>query len=176
MPFSIREHSTSGIYRLESTGMKVNASARPASGAEPARITMSRRILLWTLCALGLFLTANSASAVTSGFTTATVNMRAGPGTGYPVIVTVPNGATITTYGCLANYSWCDVSWRGERGWMSASYIHITYQGRRRVLTPALAPVVGINVIVFNRSYWNRYYRARPWYRHWNRYYRRRVY
>lgn len=134
---------------------------------------MTRNFFFSILSALGLSFLAGSAVASTPGFTTANVNLRAGPGTGYPVVVTVPNGAPITTYGCLANYTWCDVSWRGERGWMSASYIYITYNGSRRVLTPALAPIIGINVVVFNRNYWNRYYVGRPWYNNWNRYYRR---
>jgi uncharacterized protein YraI len=131
-----------------------------------------RQILVLVFAVMGVALTAGYAGAAAPGVTTANVNLRAGPGTAYPVVVTVPKGSPITTYGCQGNYSWCDVSWGGERGWMSASYIYVTYQGRRRVLTPALAPAVGITVVVFNRNYWNRYYSGRPWYRNWNRYYR----
>ena len=55
---------------------------------------------------------------------------------------------------------------------MSASYIQVTYQGQPRIITPAIAPAVGLTVVVYNRAYWDRYYYGRPWYRHWDRYYR----
>jgi len=129
------------------------------------------------ICALALFTCAlftGAAFAAVPGVTTANVNLRAGPGTSYPALLTVPNRSPIVTYGCLAAYNWCDVSWGGERGWMSASYIDVTYQGRLRTLTATIAPALGIAVVPFNRNYWNRYYSGRPWYRDWDRYYRPR--
>ena len=40
------------------------------------------------------------------------VNLRAGPGAEYPIILTVATEAPITILGCLADYTWCDRSSR----------------------------------------------------------------
>ena len=133
---------------------------------------MLKRILTGLVAIVGASTIVGAAQAATPSYTTANVNLRAGPGTAYPVLVTVPNGTSITTYGCLDGYNWCDVSWGTERGWMSASYIQVTYQGQPRIITPAIAPSVGLTVVVFNRAYWDRYYYGRPWYSNWDRYYR----
>lgn len=112
------------------------------------------------------------ASAAQSAVTVSKVNLRAGPSTSYPAVAVMPAGSTITTYGCLADYSWCDVAWGGSRGWVAASYIKVIYHGQPVVLTPLVAPAVGLTVVAFNRAYWDRYYVGRPWYGSWNNYYR----
>src|SRR6185312_3000113 len=48
------------------------------------------------------------------------VNMRAGPGTGYAVITTIPAGAPIEVIGCS---SWCQVAFGGTEGFASANYV-----------------------------------------------------
>jgi uncharacterized protein YraI len=99
------------------------------------------------------------------GFTTGTVHMRAGPGTYFPVIDTVPDGADITINGCLADYDWCDVGWAGERGWISAAYLQFVYDGRP-VLLPDYAVAAGFPIVTFSlEPYWRHYYRHRHFYR-----------
>ena len=49
------------------------------------------------------------------------VNLRAGPGTDFPVILTVQAQAPISIRGCLGDYTWCDVVFGYDRGWMSPS-------------------------------------------------------
>ena len=49
------------------------------------------------------------------------LNLRAGPGTNYPVVATMPAGAHVNVRNCTG--SWCRVSFRGETGWASASYL-----------------------------------------------------
>ena len=49
------------------------------------------------------------------------LNLRAGPGTNYPVVGTMPAGAHVNVRDC--NGSWCRVSFQGETGWASASYL-----------------------------------------------------
>ena len=56
--------------------------------------------------------------------------MRAGPGTEYPVVKTVPAGAPVNVHGCLSDHDWCDVSWSGDRGWVSADYLNYFYNNR----------------------------------------------
>lgn len=116
-------------------------------------------------------LPAGAASAATFGATTASLNMRAGPGTRYPVVITMPPSAELTVYGCLSGGSWCDVSWGGARGWVAANYIYTTYEGRTVVLSPAVIPAVGLAVVAFNQAYWNNYYSNKPWYGQWGAYY-----
>lgn len=121
--------------------------------------------------AAAVFVLPSAASAAAPAVTTANVNLRAGPSTGYPAVTVIPAGAPISTFGCLGDYSWCDVAWGANRGWIAASYIQIVYGGRPVVLTPAIAPAVGLAVVAFNRAYWDRYYVGRPWYPRWGYYY-----
>ena len=56
------------------------------------------------------------------------LKMRAGPDTGYRVIVGLPNGAEVRIYKCQSNgaVQWCKVSLREARGlvgWVSRSYL-----------------------------------------------------
>ncbi len=110
------------------------------------------------------------AAAATVAVATGNVNLRAGPSTAYPVVTVVPVGARIVTHGCVAGYSWCDIAYGSYRGWVAASYVQVVYQGAPVVLTPAVAPVVGVTVVTYNRVYWDTYYAAYPWYRNWGVY------
>ena len=121
---------------------------------------------LRTLFAAAAFLgfTAGAAFAQ-NAYTTGNVNMRAGPSTQYPRVTTVPNGAAVDVHGCTSGWSWCDTSWRGIRGWVSANYLQMLYNNRR-VYLPEYAPRIGVPVITFQfGNYWDRWYRDRPWYR-----------
>ena len=83
----------------------------------------------------------------------------------------VPAGVQVVTHGCLVGYTWCDISMGAFRGWVAAPYIQVVYRGAPVVLSPAVAPAVGVTVVSFNKVYWDRYYAAYPWYRSWNAYY-----
>ncbi|MFZ5690235.1 MAG: caspase family protein [Pseudomonadota bacterium] len=57
-------------------------------------------------------------------------NMRSGPGTNFPLVVSIPAGATGLTIGqCRppqdrrSAHPWCEVNWRGHSGWTSACCI-----------------------------------------------------
>jgi len=98
------------------------------------------------------------------GFATGDVNLRAGPGTSYPRVVTVPRGAAVEILGCLQGYSWCDVGFNGVRGWVSANYLQSLLEERRVPLAP-VAPQIGLPVVTFQfGDYWRDNYRGRPWY------------
>jgi uncharacterized protein YraI len=129
-------------------------------------------LLLTTALGLFLALLPEAASAANPAEALASVNLRAGPGTYYPVVVTLPARAALNVYGCLADSSWCDVSWGRSRGWVAASYVQVYYRGARVVVTPAIVPAIGIAVLAFDRAYWDSHYIGRPWYGRWNYYYR----
>ena len=132
-----------------------------------------RTLLLMLLSAVPLALAPVTAHAATRGATIANVNLRAGPGTWYPVVITMPPSAALTIYGCIDSGPWCDVSWAGARGWVSSNYIGIRYQGQDVTLSPAIIPMIGLTVVAFNQAYWNNHYASQPWHGNWNTYYRR---
>lgn len=111
-------------------------------------------------------------------FVTAYVNLRAGPYVDYPLLTEVPAGMMVTLYGCLDDWSWCDVGYDGDRGWISASYLSYDYDGRR-VYLPEYGVRIGIPVVTFSLSlYWRSHYIHRPWYRdrsHWEQVERSRM-
>jgi uncharacterized protein YraI len=93
-------------------------------------------------------------------------NLRAGPDGGYPAVGWVGRGTSVYVNGCVRGYYWCDVSVGGMRGWASARHISYLYGDRNVVVygngLAFGAPVVGFTV----GSYWDSYYRDRPWYHH----------
>lgn len=123
--------------------------------------------------ALGIVLalaTATAASAAEIPVTsTAGVNLRAGPGLDYPIVVDLPAGAQMVLHGCVRGYTWCDVSWRGNRGWLSAGYMSTVYRNAPIAITAVAAARLGVAIVAFNAGYWHRYYLGRPWFRPWYR-------
>ena len=109
-------------------------------------------------------LQAEAAPPRPNGYPVTNVNLRAGPSTDYPVIVTVPGRAPIAILGCLADYGWCDVFFQGNRGWMRSIYLAGWYRGYYYPLRD-YAPQLRYPVVTFDiRAYWDAYYRARPFY------------
>lgn len=94
----------------------------------------------------------------------ARVNLYAGPQAGYPVVEVLPPGATVGVYGCLDDYSWCDVSFGGYRGWVYSNYLD-EYYGNRWVPIAQYGPAIGIGIVTFGLfNYWSAHYAHRPWY------------
>src|SRR3954463_9292551 len=107
------------------------------------------------------------------GIVTTEESMSAGPGTGFPVVDRIPGGARVTIHGCLRHPSWGDVSWDGERGWVSADRLEYFYRNRF-VYLPDYAEVIEYPVVPFVLgSYWASHYASRPFYHrraYWNGY------
>ena len=70
--------------------------------------------------AMALAVVPPAIAAAAPGQVTGSVNLRAGPSTGYPIITTIPAGARIDVRNCA---SWCSVGFAGYSGWVSASYV-----------------------------------------------------
>lgn len=125
---------------------------------------MSRK----TMLALGVLaaaaLGAGPAAAADHGYVTANLNLRAGPGGNYPVVATMQAGSGVTIYGCLSGWTWCDVDWRGYRGWAAGSYLQVVYRNRRGPIT-SYGTYIGLPFIAFSvDSYWRDHYRHRRFY------------
>ncbi len=102
---------------------------------------MALRASIFAAAALATTLVAGAANAAqTSG----AVNLRTGPGVSYNKLTTIPAYANINVYSC--DYSWCQVSWQGWQGWISARYVasDVRYTTPRYVAPvahPYVAPV-----------------------------------
>jgi SH3-like domain-containing protein len=58
-------------------------------------------------------------AAAAPALATNNVNMRQGPGTNFPIIMTIPGGSNVDVGGCEAQ--WCSVSFGGQAGYAVAT-------------------------------------------------------
>lgn len=87
------------------------------------------------LAVAALLLTTASASAGAVVLTD--LNVRAGPGTRFPVIGGLPRGASVQVLGCTP--SWCNIGWSGS-AFVSAAYLG--FDGPAPYMNgPAVVPV-----------------------------------
>ena len=116
---------------------------------------------------------APTAALAAPGIVTVSTGLRAGPGSGFPLVDRIPEGARVNIHGCLRGNAWCDVSFSDDRGWVSSQYLEYLYRNHY-VYLPDYADEVDVPVVPFVlSSYWSSYYEARPWYRrhaYWNNY------
>lgn len=118
-------------------------------------------------CVLAL---AGAAHAQQFASTTKSVHLRAGPGRDYPVVAILGPNTAVTVYGCVPQYTWCDVVAGADRGWVYAGNLSYLYQGNN-VLLPGVAAVIGIGITAFILDdYWGHYYTDRPWWPERRRY------
>ncbi|MEO6784024.1 MAG: SH3 domain-containing protein [Bradyrhizobium sp.] len=114
-----------------------------------------------------------TAALAAPGIVTASVGLRAGPGPAFPMVDRIPQGTHVNIHGCLRGDAWCDVSWSGDRGWVSSQYLEYLYRNRY-VYLPDYVDVIDVPVVPFVlSSYWSSYYSGRPWYHrraHWSSY------
>ena len=92
-------------------------------------------------------------------------SLLAGPAADFPPVVSLSPGEPVHVYGCLPDYSWCDVSFQGYRGWFDGRQLAYPNNGVRVPLS-GFGSQVGIPVVVFSLDdYWGHFYRDRPFYR-----------
>ena len=133
------------------------------------------RSALASLSLASLSLAIPALAHAADGYVTGNVNLRAGPASDYPLIALIPAGTEVDVQGCTDGWEWCDVIAYGNRGWVAGNYVEYEYQDRP-VLLPAYGAQIGIPIVTFViGSYWDNYYRTRPFYRERTRWYRRPV-
>jgi uncharacterized protein YraI len=117
-----------------------------------------------TLCVALSLVIAATAAAQSIAYTNGPATLRVGPDREYPLIAAVPPGTQLQIFGCTDDYAWCDVTSGPDRGWIYARHLEYPYQGRR-VLIYGRGPSLGLPIVTFSvGSYWDNYYRGRPWY------------
>ncbi len=105
----------------------------------------------------------SAASAVQTrlGYTAYAVELHAGPLRDFPSVRSVRDGAALQLHGCLRDWSWCDVTYRSNRGWIAATALRVSETGHRR----GIAAGRGIAVTSFLfEPYWASNYRSRAFY------------
>lgn len=94
------------------------------------------------------------------GATTAQSTMYAGPGESYPQVMRLAGGLQISIHGCTDQAKWCDVTWRGKRGWVQAEGLELRSHGESAPVSAAVVPVTNFEF----SSYWDANYKTRLWY------------
>lgn len=100
------------------------------------------------------------------GYVVDNVNLRAGPDASYPLVDQLQTGTQVDVQGCTNGWEWCDVINEGDgsRGWIAGNYIQYQYQDQQ-VLLPEYGAQIGIPIVAFSiGTYWDHYYRSRPFY------------
>jgi uncharacterized protein YraI len=117
------------------------------------------------LVAGGVLLTLSAAALAENAVTNDPASVRAGPDSSYPEVAQLDADAPIQVMGCLDDWSWCDVAFADNRGWIYSPEITFEYQGGY-VPFYSYAPALGVPVVAFSvDAYWGSYYHDRPWYR-----------
>ena len=99
-----------------------------------------------------------------NAMTTTPTDLYAGPDDSYPEVAELDSNTPVQVYGCLDDWSWCDVGYEDARGWLYSPDITYLYEGGYVPLYQ-YAPSLGIAVVPFSVDvYWGRYYRGRPWF------------
>jgi uncharacterized protein YraI len=97
----------------------------------------------------------------------------AGPGQDYPMVARLGPGVAVRVQGCLSDYTWCDVTFGPNRGWVYGGELGYAYQSRRVPIVD-YGPRLALPVISFTLgNYWDRYYRGRNFYHERNDWERR---
>lgn len=90
-----------------------------------------------------------------------TVDLRQGPGSGYPIIAVIPLGSFVDIGGCRGR--WCAVAWRGWTGYAPARFA----LGIRGGSPPGLYPAPGWEYAGYGPYYgpgpYTTYWRRRYW-------------
>lgn len=110
-----------------------------------------------------LLITALPLAAVAQeAFTLRDVEVFAGPSSEYPPIAELPSGTAVQVAGCLSNWSWCDVIFANDRGWVYAGDLGCPYEGNRVVIVE-YGPRLRLPVVTFAlETYWSAHYRPQP--------------
>ena len=93
------------------------------------------KMQLFTLTLIGT-MGASAAYAETSATAVTDLNLRAGPGPQQAIVGVIPADAAVSVQGCLAENSWCQVSFDGVEGWAYGDYLSASLGGEQLMIAP----------------------------------------
>jgi uncharacterized protein YraI len=102
-------------------------------------------------CSTAAILIAGAASAETQAFAGTDLNLRSGPGPMYSVVGVLPANDTVTVQGCLADATWCEVTYGGVSGWAAGNYLTTTVENAPVALS-ALDKRVVIHTVTYDHK------------------------
>jgi len=108
-----------------------------------------------------------------TAYTNRGTNLRAGPNQEFPLVKFLGTGVPVYVNGCVAGYTWCDVTAGRDRGWVYADYLSYPYNNQPVTVISGGA-LIGLPIVSFSIGpYWDSYYSTRPWYGNRNYWYNR---
>src|SRR5262249_47244939 len=120
--------------------------------------------IVWATC-FAIAAAMPLAAAAEEAFTVQPVDVFAGPSSEFPPVAQLPPNYRVELFGCLGDWSWCDVGFAGDRGWIYAADLVIPYRGSR-VTIIEYGPRIHLHIVSFSlMAYWDAHYRSRPFYR-----------
>jgi uncharacterized protein YraI len=104
--------------------------------------------------ALGAALVPAAAFAATPGSVSTDLNLRAGPGSNYRVVTTIPSGAPVVIDNCITGSSWCQVTFNGTTGYAFSTYLLADAPGGTVVVAenPTLVDAVAAPVVAVGEA------------------------
>jgi uncharacterized protein YraI len=122
------------------------------------RFRPPRALVVAATLAVGLF--APAAAMAQNAYTTADVNMRAGPGTQFERVATLAEGTGVDVEDC--DGAWCRVIYRGIAGYVSQSYLDGMSERPAVVVPPPVYVPPPVVVYPPYRPGWRPPHRPRP--------------
>jgi len=105
-----------------------------------------------------------SVAAQPAAFTVRDVDVFAGPSSEFPPIGTLAPNTEVRIAGCLSDWSWCDVIFPEDRGWVYAADLAYPYRNERVVILEN-GPRLGLPIVTFSlQTYWTAHYRTHKFY------------
>ena len=92
---------------------------------------MSKGFLIAGVSALAF---SGAAYAQTSAMATTDLNVRSGPGPNYEVVGVIDAEGSVDIQRCVADESWCEVSYDGTTGWAYSDYLTATVEAEPTVV------------------------------------------
>jgi len=115
------------------------------------------------LVGIGMMFTGANFAQAADARITERVELLAGPAADFPRVRTLPPGTAVTVHGCTRGYRWCDVTWRGKRGWVDSAYM--VYGNEQTALVSMSGAGAGLPQVEFDcAAYWDKHYKSQIFY------------
>ncbi|MFW6077367.1 MAG: DUF1236 domain-containing protein, partial [Hyphomicrobiales bacterium] len=109
---------------------------------------MRAKSILAGASALAAVIAAPSMAMALDAVAVTDLNMRAGPGSQYPIVTTIESNGAVEILGCLEDAQWCQVNWQGNQGWSYSEYLAVTETGEQ-IYVPQARSVLDIPIVAF---------------------------